>query len=525
MFTTHLSAKGHMSWDDSLLAVGSNSLNLYSLQGVEFTELQNVPLKVAISALEWSKTNEVVLATGSNAGSLSFYRKSSLLNDPGKSLVKEDKIVENVQLGSLQFCPSKPNLLAIGANDLFIYNLDAGLTGRDPTKYVFKLGKNTMEGKKLTSIAWNPQVQYILAAATQNCAASVWDLRSNQTLFNVHDPNYLNKSCCSGIAWNPDIPTQFIMAYDDAVTPNLQIWDLRKHEQPVKELKINHQSGITALSWCPYDSSVFASSDRSGFTNFWSFRQCQIFMRAQHQEKAVPTEIKWIPKHSGLISFGFETGDIEIQNIYTPVVSHGVRKTSSDTVIDIPKPTLIHTPNWVLKKGCCTFNHSGKLATNVQNSSKIALNQLKPPEFKIKSKVEHVHKLYAEGKLAEICEFFAESSSEMGKLQWQIIASKLTGNISEVLGTLGFNRRTIETATEKQTGKKRGVHHEEVQSGRKESFHDNFSFVDLSAVDAVDFFNKAGAKHEEVKHQVETLKCEPEFVQTILETISKVRAK
>ena len=521
MFATHLSAKGHMSWDDSLLAVGSDSLSLYSLQGVSFTQLQSIPTKVAISALEWSKTSEVVLATGSNTGTLSFYRKSGLLTDPTKSLVKEDKIIENVQLGSLQFCPSKPNLLAIGANELYIYNLDAGLTGRDPTRYVFKLGKNSMEGKRLTSIAWNPQVQYILAAATQNCAASVWDLRCNQTLFNVHDPNYLNKSLCSGIAWNPDIPTQFIMAYDDVTTPNLQIWDLRKHEQPVKELKINHQSGITALSWCPYDSSIFASSDRSGYTNFWSFRQCQVFMRTQHAPSSVPNSIKWVPKHSGLISFGFETGDIEIRNIYTPVVSEGTRKSTSESPVEVHKPSLVHTPNWVLKKGCCAFNYPNKLSTSLQNSSKIASNQAKALEFPLKARLDQANKLFAEGRLSELCSFFSESASEMSKLQWQIIASKSTGNISDILSLLGFNRRLVETATEKQTGKKRGAH-EEAPSGRKESFHDNFSFVDLSAVDAVDFFNKAGAKHEEVKQQVETLKSEPEFVQTILETISKV---
>jgi hypothetical protein len=93
-----------------------------------------------------------------------------------------------------------------------------------------------------------------------------------------------------------------------------------------------------------------------------------------------------------------------------------------------------------------------------------------------------------------------------------------------VASLLGFDRRAVERATEKQTGKKRSTH-EEAPSGRKESFHDTFSFVDLSAVDAVDFFNKAGAKHEEVKQQVETLKSEPEFVQTIMETISKVRVK
>ena len=510
-----------MAWDESLLAVGSSSLSLYSLQQNKLTELQTLHSRQLITSMEWSKTSEAVLASGSDSGSVSFYKKSALLSDPGKSFIKEDKIIDNMSIGSLQFCPSKPNLLAIGANELFIYNLDAGLNGRDSSRYVFKLGKNNMEGKRLTSIAWNPQVQYILAAATQNCAASVWDLRGNQTLFNVHDANYLNKSFCSGIAWNPDIPTQFIMAYDDPTTPNLQIWDLRKHEQPVKELKTNHQTGITALSWCPFDSSIFASSDRSGFTNFWSFKQCQTFLRLTHSVNSVPCSIKWVPKQPGLVSFGFESGEIEIRNIYTPPVETGTRTASSDDGAIVARPQTVHTPLWVLRKNPVSFAYHGKVYTTVAGTGKIAVNQVRAENSALRSKVEKPQSLYKAHKTAELCRLLSEKASEVGKLQWEMISSKISGNISSVISLLGFDRRSIEVSTEKQTGKKRGAH-EEVPSGGKESFNDTFSFVDLSAVDAVDFFNKAGAKHEEVKQQVESLKSEPEFVQTIMETISKV---
>ena len=145
---------------------------------------------------------------------------------------------------------------------------------------------------------------------------------------------------------------------------------------------------------------------------------------------------------------------------------------------------------------------------------------IKPLEPKIKGKVEMAHKMYIEGKLKDLSNYFAESNDDDMKLQWEIISLKFSGNISNILSLLGFDRGSIEKATEKYTGKKRG-HHEEVP-GRKESFHDTFSFVELSGVDAEDFFNKAGAKREEIKQQVEIRKSEPEFVQTISETISKV---
>ena len=276
MFSVYLDSKGCMSWDENLVAVGHDTLSLHLLNSTSFEHVQSLTPKSQISCLEWSKTAEGILAGGSSSGSVSFWKKSLLLTDPAKSFIKEDKIFENAAVTNLQFCPSKQNLLAVGASEVFILNLDVGLTKQNPSQYVFKLGKNPMEGKILSSLAWNPQVQYILAAASQNCVATVWDLRNNQTLFNVHDSNYLNKSVCSALVWNPDIPTQFIMAYDDPQNPNLQIWDLRKHEQPVKELKTNHKTGITALSWCPYDPSIFASSDRSGFTILWNFKHFHV---------------------------------------------------------------------------------------------------------------------------------------------------------------------------------------------------------------------------------------------------------
>ena len=138
------------------------------------------------------------------------------------SPVKEDKIQSFVS--TLQFCPSKQSLLAIGGQEVFIYNVEAGLKQKDPTQYVFKLGSHQSMSGSLTALSWNPQVQYILAAASESGIATVWDLRNNKTLFNVHDPHYLNKSVCSSLVWNPEIPTQFIMSYDDS-SPALQIWD------------------------------------------------------------------------------------------------------------------------------------------------------------------------------------------------------------------------------------------------------------------------------------------------------------
>ena len=146
---------------------------------------------------------------------------------------------------------------------------------------------------------------------------------------------------------------------------------------------------------------------------------------------------------------------------------------------------------------------------------------MKQTDSQFRVRIEKAQKLYISRNLKDLSNYFSEGSSEDMKLQWEIISSKFNGDISYLLSLLGFDKEGIEKTTEKYTGKKRG-HHDEVPVGTKETFQDTFSFVELSGLDAEDFFNKAGAKREEIKQQVETRKSEPDFMRTISETISKV---
>lgn len=44
---------------------------------------------------------------------------------------------------------------------------------------------------------------------------------------------------CSGLAWNPDVATQLILASEDDRMPVIQMWDLRFATSPFKVLE-NH---------------------------------------------------------------------------------------------------------------------------------------------------------------------------------------------------------------------------------------------------------------------------------------------
>ncbi|XP_061573558.1 protein transport protein Sec31A-like, partial [Cololabis saira] len=87
----------------------------------------------------------------------------------------------------------------------------------------------------ISCISWNRQVQHILASASPGGRASVFDLRKNDLIIKVSD--HSNRMHCSGLAWNPDVATQLVLASEDDRLPVIQMWDLRFATSPLKVLE------------------------------------------------------------------------------------------------------------------------------------------------------------------------------------------------------------------------------------------------------------------------------------------------
>ncbi len=67
----------------------------------------------------------------------------------------------------------------------------------------------------------------------------------NQMLYSVRDACGFDGVCvvvqmhCSGLAWNPEVATQLVLASEDDRMPVIQMWDLRFATSPLKVLE-NH---------------------------------------------------------------------------------------------------------------------------------------------------------------------------------------------------------------------------------------------------------------------------------------------
>lgn len=266
-------------------------------------------------SLDWVDFGDDVgiIAGGMDDGAITLWDPKKILDGSstmdnlkmGKGCVSATKIHNGVPVGSIEFNPHKKNLLASGGSEVLIQDISANL--KQPN--VFKPGvPNYHEGSRITSISWNRIVPHILASASENGKIVVWDLKVNKSIFNFTEP-----SSSSGgmddyfgapeqnqqnsppretqMMWNPQIPTQFVVANDDDKNPSINIWDLRNPDYPVATYNDIHYSGILSFSWCLADPSLVVScgkDNRTVVTNFKTGEQVLEFPTTSQYKK-----IRW----------------------------------------------------------------------------------------------------------------------------------------------------------------------------------------------------------------------------------------
>lgn len=81
----------------------------------------------------------------------------------------------------LDFNPIQTNLLASGgvAGEVFIWDV------KDPSKPYAPTTQKTTKLDEITSVAWNQQVQYVLAGASTTGYTVVWDLRGKREVVSL----------------------------------------------------------------------------------------------------------------------------------------------------------------------------------------------------------------------------------------------------------------------------------------------------------------------------------------------------
>ncbi|NXG62368.1 SC31A protein, partial [Hemiprocne comata] len=319
-----------------------------------------------------------VLIAGGENGNVVLYDPAKIMaGDTEVIIAQKDKHTGPVR--ALDVNMFQTNLVASGANEseIYIWDLNNFATPMTP-------GVKTQPLEDISCVAWNRQVQHILASASPSGRATVWDLRKNEPIIKVSD--HSNRMHCSGLAWHPDVATQMVLASEDDRLPVIQMWDLRFASSPLRVLE-SHARGILAIGWnmadselllsCGKDAKIVCSNPNTGEVLYelptntqWCF------------------DIQWCPRNPAVLSAASFDGRISVYSIMGGSTD-GLRQKQVDQLsssfgnldpfgtgqplppLQLPQQTtpqsvvlpLKKPPKWIRRPVGASFSFGGKLVT------------------------------------------------------------------------------------------------------------------------------------------------------------------
>ncbi|KAI4524793.1 hypothetical protein K525DRAFT_262233 [Schizophyllum commune Loenen D] len=324
-----------------------------------------------------------VLAAGMENGELALWDPSKIVQGLGAS---ESLILRNTThtgpIRGLDFNPIQNNLVASGGVGAEVYVWDI----KDPSKPYTPTGTRSTKLDEITSIAWNQQVQHVLAGASSTGYTVVWDLRGKREVVALAyggGAGTLAGQISSGggmaiggrrgmsdIAWHPDNATRLVTASEDDSSPIIMVWDLRNARAPEKILT-GHEKGDAdlllscgkdnrALCWNPQTSEIIGELPSA---DNWAF------------------QVDWCPRNPDLLATAFFDGTIGIHSIQSTndaasaSQAAGVTAARADgaDIFDIPGPSrtsqtgsfsLKQPPKWLRTPAANSFGFGGQLNRN-----------------------------------------------------------------------------------------------------------------------------------------------------------------
>uniref|UniRef100_A0A8C0BXI4 Protein transport protein Sec31A n=1 Tax=Buteo japonicus TaxID=224669 RepID=A0A8C0BXI4_9AVES len=302
------------------------------------------------------RVSGVLIAGGENGNVILYDPAKIIAGDTEVIIAQKDKHTGPVR--ALDVNMFQTNLVASGANEseIYIWDLNNFATPMTP-------GVKTQPLEDISCIAWNRQVQHILASASPSGRATVWDLRKNEPIIKVSDHN--NRMHCSGLAWHPDVATQMVLASEDDRLPVIQMWDLRFASSPLRVLE-SHTRGILAIAWSMADSELLLSCGKDAKILCSNPNTGEVLYE-------LPTntqwcfDIQWCPRNPAVLSAASFDGRISVYSIMGGSTD-GLRQKQVDQLPQQTAPQSVilplkKPPKWIRRPVGASFSFGGKLVT------------------------------------------------------------------------------------------------------------------------------------------------------------------
>ncbi|XP_063689338.1 protein transport protein Sec31A-like isoform X2 [Bolinopsis microptera] len=411
------------------------------------------------NVIEWGSVEREMglIAGGGDNGVISLW-------DPVKILSGEEDALECElpkhcgPVRSMDFNPAKKCLLASGASASEIHIVDI-----NKPDVLMTPGPKAQPEDDVVALAWNQQVEHILASAHPNSARSiVWDLRKNEPIIQVTDAS--NRVRCSCIAWHPDVATQLLTCSDEDRYPVIQMWDLRFASAPTMVFE-GHGRGIQTLAWCGCDSSMLLSSSRDDHMICWNPNNTSVPGGEKLVEFNAPSQwtfdMGWCERNPYLVASSAFSGKLSVFSLFggqedIPEQPQRVRVSSDPFAPGPPPPSLpMHipllsqAPKWLMKPCGGSFGFGGKLISFDSNSNEITVMQV-TTESELLERSEKLEQALQENTLLQFCSEKADATNDTNDKQiWSFLKSTFDGKPRQrYLELLGYKAGDLKEMVE-----------------------------------------------------------------------------
>uniref|UniRef100_A0A3B3YDG7 Protein transport protein Sec31A n=1 Tax=Poecilia mexicana TaxID=48701 RepID=A0A3B3YDG7_9TELE len=409
-----------------------------------------------------------VLIAGGENGNVILYDAAKIMAGESDVIVAEN-VRHTGPVRALDVNHFQSNLVASGGNESEIYIWDMNNFGSPMTP-----GPKAQPQEDISCVAWNKQVQHILASACPSGRASVWDLRKNDLIIKVSD--HSNRMHCSGLAWNPEVATQLVMSSEDDRLPVIQMWDLRFASSPLKILE-QHTRGNAFPTLCLAGSSECSAPSRHLLHEGTIGSNLQVLYELPTSSQWC-FDIQWCPRNPAVLSAAGFDGHIDIYSIMggssqAQSQRHADQISNSFGNLDpfgtgqpLPPLQLPQTPaapatvnplkkppKWIRRPVGASFAFGGKL---------VSLENAKPPQpQQPTSHVVHISQVVTEtaflersdrlqatlssGGFVDFCqEKISSAENEFDRTVWSFLKVNFESDVrSKYLELLGYNKEDV----------------------------------------------------------------------------------
>ncbi|XP_030387953.1 protein transport protein Sec31A isoform X2 [Scaptodrosophila lebanonensis] len=395
-----------------------------------------------------------LIVGGCEAGHINIYSAAKLLANEEPLLARQDKHTGAVS--GLDFNPFQNNLLASCASEseIYIWDLNNPATHMNP-------GAKTQPLEDVKNVAWNRQVQHILASVfSTRCV--IWDLRKSQQIIKLSDTQ--SRVRWHSIQWHPEAATQVWLASEDDQAPVVQLWDLRYATAPAKTYQIHHR-GVLGMSWCLEDTDLMVSCGKDNRIYCWNpntdIPEGEILSEVATTASWY-SDVQFCPRNPSLIASASLEGAVSIYSLNggTQQVVQTANKIADsfpgmDQLSQVPLSQqatqvvyhdLVRAPKWMKQPCGVSFGFGGKLVSFDRNSKTVKISQL-TTEPSLVERANALERSLAEANYADYCRHRADQTADQhGRYIWYFIKANFDVNPKEeLLNLLGYNKDDIDS--------------------------------------------------------------------------------